>query len=240
MVNGTPRFEVRKHDPAARRRSLLLAALGVLVLVLLAAGAGYLFGRRSVPAVIAAPAPQPATSAAMAQKIATLSRSEQVARIASEELRQTLADREEEISALRADLAFYARLVGSGNQRSGLSVHQVHVEPIAGSRAWQVVVTLTRNAHRGKANRGVVRLAVEGVAGDKLVLLDWDELGDPQHPDGVPYSFKYFQQLRASIMLPEGFEPNQLRVVVKPEDGDAVQRTLSWEKAKARESRNVS
>lgn len=212
----------------------------MLLLALVAAIGGFLLGRQSKPRVIAAPAPQPATSAALAQKIATLSRSEQVARIAAEELRQTLADREEEISALRADLAFYSRLVGSGNQRSGLSVHNVHAEPIAGSRAWRVTITLTRNAHRGKANEGIARLEVEGVADGKLVLLEWDDLGDPQHPNGVPYSFKYFQQLHASIMLPAGFTPNRLRVVVEPKDGDAVQRTLSWEQAKKRENNNVS
>ena len=57
------------------------------------------------------------------QQVATLSRSEQISRAANLEVQETLAERDEEIAALRADVAFYERLVGATGQRRGLSVH---------------------------------------------------------------------------------------------------------------------
>ncbi len=57
------------------------------------------------------------------QRVATLSRSDQISREANRDLQSTLAERDEEIAALRADVAFYERLVGSTAQRRGLAVH---------------------------------------------------------------------------------------------------------------------
>ena len=180
------------------------------------------------------------TARADAQEIATLKRSEQVARIAAQDLRKTLADREEEISALRADLAFYSNLVGSGERGAALSVHGVHLEPVAGSRAWNATITLTQNARRGRDNKGILRLAVEGVRDGKLELLDWKQIAAPDQRAGLAYAFKYFQQLHASLILPEQFTPNRLRVLVDPAHGKAVTRSMSWSDAlKSAEESNV-
>src|SRR5699024_2448699 len=59
------------------------------------------------------------------QKNATLARSDQISRDANRELQGALAARDEEIAGLRADVAFYERLVGSTAQRRGLNVHAI-------------------------------------------------------------------------------------------------------------------
>jgi len=41
------------------------------------------------------------------------------------------------------------------------------------------------------------------------------------------YSFRYFQQLRGSVMLPEGFTPQRVRVSLRG-DGAALEQTLPW------------
>ena len=59
----------------------------------------------------------------LAQREATLSRSDQISRAANKEVQGELAEREEEISDLRANIAFYERLVGATGQPKGLAVH---------------------------------------------------------------------------------------------------------------------
>lgn len=177
---------------------------------------------------------------ASAQQIAILKRSEQVARIAAQDLRKTLADREEEISALRADLAFYSNLVGSGEQGKALTVHGVHLQSVKGSRAWYATITLTQNARRGTKNKGTVKLAVEGVRDGKLRLLKWPQISAPDDADSITYEFKYFQQLHATLMLPENFTPNRLRVQVNPSDGKEITHSMAWSDAlKSAEENNV-
>ena len=65
------------------------------------------------------------------QQVATLKRSDQISRDANFDLQTTLAEREEEISGLRADVDFYERLVGSTGQRHGLRVHEASFAPEA-------------------------------------------------------------------------------------------------------------
>lgn len=228
-----PQFRVERLDPRARRKRAILAT--ALILIALAAGmaAGIWIERRSAPtpgteSITVAPSGGSTVVRAQAQKIATLQRSEQVAHIAARDLRRSLAEREEEISGLRADLAFYANLVGSGERDGALAVHGVHVQPIAGSRAWNVTVTLTQHARRGKENKGTVKLAVEGVRNGKLELLHWKQITTPDTSDGLSYAFRYFQQLHATLMLPENFSPNRLRILVHPANGEDAMHSMAW------------
>jgi hypothetical protein len=165
------------------------------------------------------------------QQVATLTRSEQVARVAAAALKDTLADREEQISGLRADLAFYSALVGGGGQREGLQVQGVHVQQVGHSRAWNFTVTLTQNAKRGEETRGTLAVAVEGIRGDHLARLDGAAIGGPEQKDGLAFKFKYFEQIHGTLMLPADFTPNRLRVALTPQRGAAVERTVDWAQA---------
>lgn len=227
-----PLFTVKRNDPATSRRRRLAWVTCWLVMVVVVAALGFGLGRHTAP-VVAAPAdtlPAPVATAnrAMAQQIATLKRSQEVAKIAAADLRHTLADREEQISGLRADVAFYSRLVGSGEERAGVAVHGVNVTPIPGSHAYNVTVTLTQSAPRGGDNSGQMHFTVEGVKNGKLVVLKGADLVGHNSDNGQAYAFKYFQQLHATVVLPTGFVPNRLRVIVKPKGEPEVRRAVTW------------
>jgi len=174
----------------------------------------------------AAPAPPPAINVAgpavaasadgaelrkLRQQVATLKRSDQISRNANIGLQQTLAEREEEVSGLRADVDFYERLVGSTGQRQGLRVHEVKFEQEAGG-TWHYTVTLTQNLNRGAISKGGMRFAVEGVRNGKLERVKWDELLQKPGAPAKAFSFRYFQQIEDSIMLPAGFTPQRVKV----------------------------
>jgi hypothetical protein len=145
------------------------------------------------------------------QRVTTLRRSDQISRNANVELQSTLAEREEEISGLRADVAFYERLVGSTGQRRGLNAHEIAFAPEAAG-TWHYTITLTQNLNRGAISKGNMRFAVEGVRAGKLASIKWDELVQKPGAPGQPFSFRYFQQLEGSVMLPAGFTPQRVRV----------------------------
>jgi hypothetical protein len=161
------------------------------------------------------------------QEVATLKRSDQISRNANAELQSTLAEREEEVSGLRADVDFYERLVGSTGKRQGLRVHEAVFAPENGG-TWHYTVTLTQNLNRGAISKGSMRFNVEGVRGGKLSTVKWDELLNKQGAPGKPFSFRYFQQLEDSVMLPPGFTPQRVRVSLVG-NGNAVDQTFAWE-----------
>ena len=164
------------------------------------------------------------------QQVATLKRSDQISRNANTELQSTLTEREEEVSGLRADVDFYERLVGSTGQRQGLRVHEAKFAPESGG-TWHYTVTLTQNINRGAISKGTMRFAVEGVRGGKLSTINWDDLLQTPNAPGKPYSFRYFQQLDDSVMLPPGFTPQRVRVSLSG-NGNAVDQTFVWDTKK--------
>lgn len=172
-------------------------------------------------------------NAALKGRESMLRRSEQVARIALEDLQRTLGDRQEEIAGLRADLAFYGRLVG-GARKEGLAIQALRLRPVADSRAWNFAVTLTQNIKRDKDVEGDVQISIDGVVAGKLTSMDWKSLQQRDPAPGIGYRFKYFQQVRGTVMLPEGFTPSRLHVKASG-DGGSAEQDFDWAEAQRSE-----
>ena len=160
------------------------------------------------------------------QQVTTLKRSDQISRNANVDLQSTLADREEEISGLRADVAFYERLVGSTGQRHGLNVHEATFSPEAGG-TWHYTITVTQNLNRGSITQGQMRFSVDGVRAGKLLTAKWDDLLQKPNAPGQPFSFRYFQQLEGSVILPPGLTPQHVHVVLAAQ-GNNVDQVFPW------------
>ena len=170
---------------------------------------------------------------ALKQRVATLSRSDQISRDANRDLQGTLAERDEEIAGLRADVAFYERFVGATGQRRGLAVHELHLQPQAG-QAWHFTTTLTQNLNRGAVSSGRVTLSVEGTRDGKLQKLSWADLRQQPDAPGVAYSFKYFQEVAGDLLLPVGYQPLRVIVRLEPQGGQAVEQSFPWADATRR------
>ena len=164
------------------------------------------------------------------QRVATLTRSDQISRDANRDLQGAIADRDEEIAGLRADVAFYERLVGATAQRRGLSVHALRVQPQEGP-AWHFATTLTQNLNRGAVSDGTLTLAVEGTRDGRLQKLAWGDLRQQPNAPGVPYSFKYFQQVDGDVFLPPGLTPVKITVRLQPRAGAAIEQSFTWAEA---------
>lgn len=236
MPKIIPSLVIRALDPARLRRVRLLWVLGWLASLFIAGVLVANFvARASISDSTVKKAAVDEEVDALKTRIAMLTRSEQVARAALADVQQSLRERDDEIAGLRADLTFYARLVG-GSKHEGLAVHAFRVKPVANSLAWNFTATLTQNFKLGQEITGHLTLSIEGVIAGKLKTLDWKALSQEQEP-GIGYTFKYFQQVSGTIMLPSGFTPN--RVTVRA-DGDTgrVEQQVSWKDAVSGEENN--
>ena len=167
------------------------------------------------------------------QRVATLTRSDQISRDANRDLQGTLAERDEEIAGLRADVAFYARFVGSTAQRRGLNVHALQMQRQTG-QAWHFTATLTQNLNRGAVNSGRLTLSIEGSRNGRMQRLDWSQLRQQPTPPGLDYSFKYFQQVEGDALLPADMQPVRVVVRLEPQDGAVVEQSFTWKEATAK------
>jgi len=165
-------------------------------------------------------------NAKLAQEIATLTRSREVERNAMAAVQATLAERDEEISALRNDVAFYERLVGSSAQRQSLTVHSLKLVP-SGERTWRYAVTLTQTLKKATITKGNLSMQVEGVRDGRPQSLAWSEIGNASGTP-APFSFKYFQQVEGSLVLPSGFTPHRVKIHLDSDTGK-VEKTFPWQ-----------
>jgi cell division protein FtsB len=161
------------------------------------------------------------------QRVATLTRSDQISRDANRDLQGAIADRDEEIAGLRADVAFYERLVGATAQRHGLAVHALKLQQQAGA-AWHFTTTLTQNLNRGAVSDGTLTLTLEGTRGGKLQRLSWGDLRQQPSAPGVAYSFKYFQQVEGDVFVPADLTPVKVTVRLQPRSGAAIEQSFTW------------
>lgn len=217
--------------PKARRR-WVGASAGVLALAAIFV-LGMLFGRGvGFPNGLEAREHRLAgRNAALESENQSLRQQQQTATTTVAALRQAMASRDAEVQTLKQEQAFYTKLIGIDSDRSGLGVHSIALTPVKNTNAWNFMVTLVNTAENADAARGSLKVAVEGVLGGKLTTLDWPALSGANNKSGIPYAFKFFQQLQGSFALPRGFVPNRIAVTLQPERGSSVSRTLDWNEA---------
>ena len=91
----------------------------------------------------------------------------------------------------------------------------------------------TQNLRKGETTSGSASIRVEGVHEGELRALAWEALAQRKPEQAPAFSFKYFQELDVSFVLPEGFTPNRVVLVVKSAQGDQFERSFPWDQTLA-------
>ncbi|HET7931350.1 MAG TPA: DUF6776 family protein [Rhodanobacteraceae bacterium] len=220
-------------QPRQKRMVAALAALAVLAVFALGVAVGRGVG---LPHGLAARARALTVSNGELQsQLQSLQQQQKTDATTLAALRTSMASRDSELQTLKQQQTFYAKLIGIDGDRSGLGVHSIALTPVPGTAAWNFVATLINTAKNADSARGTLTLSVEGVRSGKLVTVAWPELAGGGAKGGVPYAFKFFQQVHGSFMLPKGLLPNRINITLHPEHGSDVTRKLEWSEAQAGE-----
>jgi hypothetical protein len=235
---SSPELVLRAHDPAIAKRLRMLLVLGWLLSL---AAIWMLASYRAAPDLLKLQSEMRSARTALDQlksaleqserKLSISEKSDQVSRTANDSLQSTLRAQEDEIAGLRSDIAFFQRLMDGKDGRKGLAVQKLGVRAIAGGRGYNLRATLTQNLRKGEVTRGSVAISIEGMQNGKIVALAWDTLAGRQPITTPQFSFKYFQQLDTSFVLPDGFTPNRVKLAVRSEQGDNSEQTFAWSQA---------
>ncbi len=141
-----------------------------------------------------------------------------------------MVDLQNEILVQREDLAFYRGIVA--DQQTGLRVQDL--ELLAGDNAssFSLRLVLAQAMRASQRISGSVELQVEGVRDGEPLTLGLAELGvvAEQRNALAAFSFRYFQNLEAELVLPEGFAPARVIVKLTPKGKLAkpLKKTFEW------------
>ena len=217
-------------------------ALGALLLSLLAAAfwGGFVLGRDKVEAdyILSIKALQAvqAERDALLREVADLKQQsaacEQMQRIDQEKDRsaqEQLKEAQDQRLALAKEVATLKRLVRSGGH-GGVAVQGLRVTAGEEPREFRYSFTVSQLVEDVGEIAGRIAIQIAGKQGDKDKSFTLDQL-EGAKPARLEMRFEHFQNFEGSLVLPAGFEPLSLTVVVEPEGEHVIEseKTFPWQ-----------
>ena len=140
-----------------------------------------------------------------------------------------LATLESQISEQQADLEFYRGIVA--DQQAGLRVQDFTLWPGDGPQSYSMRLVLAQAMRAGSRISGSVELRVEGVLDSESRTLGLrDLLAGEGGRSRLDFSFRYFQNLEAELVLPDGFAPERVHVKLTPKgkSSESIEKSFDW------------
>ncbi len=166
---------------------------------------------------------------ALHERVAILERAQQVEGKAYEDVDVHLRSLQDEVLALKEEVAFYRGIVSAGKEK-GLKIQTFVVDKETSPGAYRFHLVLTQQLKRIKMISGTVKLNVmDGQNGKPTGLLLSDMSG--QQADSLKFEFKFFQRIEGRFTLPDGFKPDrlQIEVVSSGKKPASVQKSFEWQ-----------
>lgn len=157
-----------------------------------------------------------------------LERSREMDQQASDEVKQSLASLQAEVSDLREQVAFYRGIVSPDASRAGVRIYEFKVSATSVERVFRYDLVLVQSVRQDRRSSGRIEIRLKGLAnGAPQTLM----LAGSASTVPLKFSFKYFEEFSGEFRLPAGFEPLNARVEVLPDSGDTrIEDEFEWSK----------
>lgn len=156
-----------------------------------------------------------------------------LAQQAEEQNRQTIKLLEEQIFRLQQELATYQDVVAPAGKREGLQIRSLELQTTYDPGHFRFRILLGRIGSDAQPLRGSLQVELRGRLKGRARVLALSELGEG-NADELPFAFRHFQAVPegadfADLRLPEGFEPQEVRVRAKVEgQRQPLERQFRW------------
>lgn len=165
----------------------------------------------------------------LVKKNARLSADGKVDRDAYNAINATLIDLQQEILYLKEELVFYRGIVAPSKLKYAVNIQEFRLLKGSADNSYLYKIVLTKSGRSNYSIRGSVNLNVQGLLGGKSKSFALNELNDIDAIK-LKYSFRYFQIFEGTMVLPAGFFPEKVKVVVKSKTKkvESIENTFNW------------
>ena len=166
----------------------------------------------------------------LVQKNAHLEGGSKVEREAYQHANQELVRLQQELLAQKEELAFYRGIVSPSDATLGVNLQSFEVRKKNNQNQYSYKLILTK---RGKSTKRVVGntdLLIRGESDGAVSELKLTDLVLEKSSKATKFAFRYFQVFEGDIVLPEGFEPFEVKIGIKPTTSKvkSFTETISW------------
>jgi len=215
-LRGQAGYQVRYHHPL--RRALVVAVMCAVVLLggwalyqagHFRGGGGGGDARGELRQIQQQLSELTRANRELVRRNAQLERGYMVEEAASRRLQESLRDMQSRLQSMDEELTFYRNIVSPENLESGLHIHSFTLEPGGTNGEYVFKAVLTQIRGSGTVE-GTLELLVQGRQGGQQGEAAGEALGEGNRD----FSFRYFQNLEGRIHIPEGLEPEALKLTL--------------------------
>lgn len=169
------------------------------------------------------------------EETAVLRHGSEVERKASEQVRLENIKLQNRVSELKEAVSFYKGIMSPEGDARGLRIQRLELTQMPDAGRFRFKVVVTQVADNADAIAGTIRINLVGMREGVTETLSFDRIAaDPATGEGLPFNFRFFQDISGEILVPAGFTPEQVEVIAQAKGRKAAKldRRFDW---KARE-----
>lgn len=164
------------------------------------------------------------------QEIAVLETHREIDREAYREVEASLVDLQSKIQEQQDAIAFYRGIVSPADGKPGLRVQDFRLTRGGAEHEFVLRLVLIQAMQHDRKVSGDVELSVEGSQDGVATTYSLADLVAQEEERAWPFSFRYFQNFERQLVLPDGFAPERVTVVVrsKTRSISSIEESFAW------------
>ena len=226
-------FQVRQHKPWKLWVGLLVL-VACLVLVFFVGNAYQDYELRRVllerETLLSRIAELESRNHNLVQKNAHLEGGSKIEREAYQQANQELIKLQQELLTQKEELVFYRGIVAPSKRELGVNLQSFEVRRKNSQNQFSFKLILTKSGKSTKKVSGNTAIMIRGESEGKVSELKLTDLTLEKSDKGTKFAFRYFQVFEGDIVLPDGFEPFEVKIGVIPttKKVKAFTETIAW------------
>jgi len=239
MVKGSKQEQLAIVAYSPWQRILIRLTITVLIVVVILAGYGYgqyqgWEERRSAVsernALRISQAGFERDNEELRQKVAVLARGNEIDQKTYAEVRHTITEQNARIAQLENEVTFYKRVMTPTSEDQGLRIESWGLSKTLDPSRFNFELVLTQLAGKNSFIEGRALVSVVGTQGDTRRVLPLRDLSENVKDLGVRFRFRFFQNVSGEMVLPKGFKPEKIEIILQSTGRKAmrVEKNYEW------------
>jgi len=166
----------------------------------------------------------------LVEKNAHLEGGSKIEREAYQQANQELIRLQRELLSQKEELVFYRGIVAPSDTGLGVNLQSFEVRKKNNQNQYSFKLILTKSGKSTKKVSGNTELLIRGESGGGVSELNLYDLALEKSSKRTKFAFRYFQVFEGDIVLPDDFEPFEIKIVIKSttKKVKSFSETISW------------
>lgn len=164
------------------------------------------------------------------QQVANLNLGSQVDRKANEAIRSEMVALKQRIDELEQDNQFYRDLMTPAPGDNGIVIDIPVIKPVSEPGHYKYNLVVKQIAAKHSTVTGYLEFVLSGRQGEEVQRFPLKQLSEKVDTDRLKLKFKYFQRISGQMVLPDGFEPQQIsvKIVAQTPRKTTIEKKFGW------------